>query len=486
MKSIESPQTANPRGFLRLRDALRLAFVNLAGNRRRTSLIIMTVVVLFAPMLSLAFLAQGIRNSILDTSALQTGGAVYIQTGFLADIYYGAEERIITPAPENADAILRERIAAHHGEIVGTVTATRRSLGWDYDFISASAVEAFQNDTAPPLDANVIITTTDTTPPADANATDDANAGLNTSTTNTLASPLPAITNSNLHLSDPALSALSALAIYPGTQILFSLQGASAALGFFTDAISGTPSQTFLIDDGSPAIQSYRDQALADWRARCQQTYQSTCDYRPSLPELYVVRFINPRDAAAYQTTAGFDSLRYGYDTDADYQYLIADLFNNTLSAAGATTSAQFIIYVVMGAFLILALILIVTTLSHAADEDAATIALYRSLGASTRAVHLIYFLYLLLLCLLAALISFLVALLLASLIALIVAAPFAASLQTFYQLSTPPAISCLGLDGFALLLLAAILLIAPLALLLTFHQFSTKHLSRKLKNEVT
>ena len=199
-----------------------------------------------------------------------------------------------------------------------------------------------------------------------------------------------------------------------------------------------------------------------------------------------MVRFASPRDAAAYQTTAGFDSLRYGYDTDADYQYLIADLFNNTLSAAGATTSAQFLIYVVMGAFLILALILIVTTLSHAADEDAATIALYRSLGASTRAVHLIYFLYLLLLCLLAALISFLVALLFASLIALVVAAPFAASLQTFYQLSAPPTISCLGLDGFALLLLAAILLVAPLALLLTFHQFSAKHLSRKLKNEVT
>ena len=99
MKSAVSSQTANPRGFLRLDDAFRLAFVNLAGNRRRTSLIITTVVVLFAPMLSLAFLAQGIRNSILDTSALQTGGAVYIQTGFLADIYYGAEERVITPAP---------------------------------------------------------------------------------------------------------------------------------------------------------------------------------------------------------------------------------------------------------------------------------------------------------------------------------------------------------------------------------------------------
>ena len=427
----------------------------------------MTVVVLFAPMLSLAFLAQGIRNSILDTSALQTGGAVYIQTGFLADIYYGAEERVITPAPENADEILRERIAAHHGEIVGTITAARRSLGWDYDLISASAVEAFQGDTALSLVANA------TTPATD----------LNTSTANTLASPLPAIANSNLHLSDPALSIL---ATYPGTKTRFNLQGASAALSFFTDAISGTPSQTFLIDDGSPAIQSYRDQSLADWRARCQQTYQSTCDYHPSLPEHYVVRFANPRDAAAYQTTAGFDSLRYGYDTDADYQYLITDLFNNTLSVAGATTSAQFIIYVVMGAFLILALILIVTTLSHAADEDAAIIALYRSLGASTRAVHLIYFLYLLLLCLLAALISFLVALLFASLTALIVAAPFAASLQTFYQLSTPPAISCLGLDGFALLLLTAILLIAPLALLLTFHQFSTKHLSRKLKNEVT
>lgn len=467
MKSPAPPQTANPRGFLRLRDALRLAFVNLAGNRRRTSLIIMTVVVLFAPMLSLAFLAQGVRNSILDTSALQTGGAVYIQTGFLADIYYGAEERVITPAPENADEILRERIAAHHGEIVGTITAARRSLGWNYDLISASAIEAFQGDTAPSLAANA------TTPATD----------LNTSTANTLASPLPAITNSNPHLSDPALSIL---ATYPGTETLFSLQDASAALGFFTDAISGTPSQTFLIDDGSPAIQSYRDQALADWRARCQQTYQSTCDYRPSLPELYVVRFANLRDAAAYQTAAGLDSLRYGYDTDADYQYLIADLFNNTLSVAGATTSAQFIIYVIMGAFLILALILIITTLSHAADEDAATIALYRSLGASTRAVHLIYFLYLLLLCLLAALISFLVALLFASLIALIVAAPFAASLQTFYQLSAPPTISCLGLDGFALLLLTAILLIAPLALLLTFHQFSTKHLSRKLKNEVT
>lgn len=470
MKSIASPQTANPRGFLRLRDALRLAFVNLAGNRRRTSLIIMTVVVLFAPMLSLAFLAQGIHNSILDTSALQTGGAVYIQTGFLADIYYGAEERVITPAPENADEILRERIAAHHGEIVGAITAARRSLGWNYDLINASAIEAFRGDTAPPTNLTGTATTTGIAPIADA-------------TTNTLASPLPAIANSNLHLSDPALSVL---ATYPGTKTLFSLQGTSAALGFFTDAISGTPSQTFLIDDGSPGIQSYRDQALADWRARCQQTYQSTCDYRPSLPELYVVRFANPRDAAAYQTTAGFDSLRYGYDTDADYQYLIADLFNNTLSVAGATTSAQFIIYVVMGAFLILALILIVTTLSHAADEDAATIALYRSLGASTRAVHLIYFLYLLLLCLLAALISFMVALLFASLIALIVAAPFAASLQTFYQLSAPPTISCLGWDGFALLLLAAILLIAPLALLLTFHQFSTKHLSRKLKNEVT
>ena len=122
--------------------------------------------------------------------------------------------------------------------------------------------------------------------------------------------------------------------------------------------------------------------------------------------------------------------------------------------------------------------------MSHIIDEDAPTIALYRAMGATTKSIYFIYFLYLLELCLMTLIVIFFITFVTIIITYLMSASTLSNNLMKFYNLSQAPKIFYVTENNIISLVLITILLIAPISLLFSAHQFSTKNIAKKLKED--
>lgn len=134
--------------------------------------------------------------------------------------------------------------------------------------------------------------------------------------------------------------------------------------------------------------------------------------------------------------------------------------------------------------FIVVAIIVATLTFAHLIDQDAATIALYRSMGANTSSIYLIYLLYLLELCALAILSCILIALTLVGIMWLWNHAALASRLESYYYLDSPPKVRLFGINKIILWVVGSIIIIAPISLLLTLRRFSAKHITKQLKED--
>ena len=123
--------------------------------------------------------------------------------------------------------------------------------------------------------------------------------------------------------------------------------------------------------------------------------------------------------------------------------------------------------------------------MSHIIDEDAPAIALYRAMGATTKSIYFIYFLYLLELCLMTLIAIFFITFIITIIITyLMSASTLSNNLMKFYNLNQAPKIFYATGNNIIFFVLATILLIAPISLLFSAHQFSTKNIAKKLKED--
>ena len=114
---------------LKLSDALRLSWSNIAEHKKRSVIIILTISILFGVIMGFNFIASGIEQTTISASAGQTGGDVYIEARYgswagNADFdFISAPEEIvqISLAPvldEEGDHKIRERAEEYCGEVV--------------------------------------------------------------------------------------------------------------------------------------------------------------------------------------------------------------------------------------------------------------------------------------------------------------------------------------------------------------------------------
>ncbi len=473
---------------LKFSDALRLSWSNIGEHKVRSAIVILTISIIFGLLMGINFVLRGLETTLIDASVISTKGKVYLETKFTANNHYGkAEDR------------LAARLAKYHGQAVGTYTTYQGPAGnFLYtQVISAPAVQDF-------------ITTDLSQVPDDKIPALIPKGGLDEMSPEYssyeahqslikdkiyVVGYLPVTEEGEYdeeygitHASKPALPGGNPLNLIldniygggRGTDPLLIDDGSGKTTRYIENMISETRTQAIAAYDTS--IQDFLredpDFVITDEEIRDEHEYLNS--WEPDTNSYTIALFNNPYDAVAYSNP---------YDTPEaahleSIPFSAQSIFSNTTSISDLFRSYRLMLNFLQVVLLVTAVIITTMTFAHIIDQDAATVALYRSMGATTGNIYLIYFLYILELCFLAIFTSLLIALIIVLVMTLSNAHALGQRLQEFYVLGSAPHVSFLGIDVNFCVVILTILLVAPLTLITTHRRFSSKHIARKLKED--
>lgn len=457
---------------LKFSDALRLSWSNISGHKVRSIIIILSISVLFGFIMGFNFIMNGLERTALELNQDATGGATYVSVQEIDHKHYHNSPVIneISNLPNfdkqlkqsEFDAI-KERASRFHGEVVGY---TWRPF-FNYYFVSQSAVTDFITtdlSTVPEgkIPALVLegLTLEDYCYPEE-----DPAACEHFSSVFYPVGALPRVTIrenpddpddpfSSPTLPDPNLLnlLLSKIRFYP--------------LG----------SDFMIIDDGSGKVERFvRQESEYILMSSIGWVQASDLNIHP------VIKFTDPYDAVAFASPVSFLGITF-YPSDHDF--LVQDFLGGAIEIASEFNMIRALLAFLEVLFIIVSVLIAIFTFKHLIDQDAATIALYRSMGASTGNIYLIYFLYFLELCLLAIISCFVIAFLIVGIITLTNGKALGLRLEEYYRLDHLPHIYFFSFDEYFWTVIVAILLVAPLALGFSTHRFKGKYIARKLKED--
>jgi len=430
---------------LRLSDALRLSWANIAEYKGRSAVVIATVAILFGLVMGVGFLLRGLEVTLLDASVAKTGGKVYVETSFQKSRYGSNEER------------LKERLEKYHGEKVGTL----KTYSLDGETIGVIDVEPGKEF---PTEDEYLQWGTEK---QDANATRVFMSG-----------------------STPELEKTSILNL-----VLGSVYGNVIEEG------------ELVVDDGSGEVEEYittrteeiRREKVADvdemlamedvgqdgdvqefTEEDIAYLYEEAENWEPEVSEESIVVFDDYWDLKDYVLTRDTPEAK-NLEPQA---FGVGNLFSNTVDVIRAVEMMRMTLRFFEIVLLVVAVVVATLTFAHLIDSDAATVALYRSMGASTGNIYAIYFLYLVELCLLAVVASVGIGLMMVGAVMVLDAGDLVMRLQEYYGFSVAPRVRLVGIDRRFWEVTGMIMLVAPLVLALTSRRFGTKHIAKKLKEE--
>lgn len=242
-----------------------------------------------------------------------------------------------------------------------------------------------------------------------------------------------------------------------------------------TPSINGS---IWFIDDGTGKIENFIRQQITTYLTEDKNKNFYTVTKIESDP---IISFKNPKEATDFINP---DQKILGLNSYREQKYSYENLFGTTIDLIANFRSIQFLYTLLILLLLVIAIIITITTMSHIIDEDAPTIALYRAMGATTKSIYFIYFLYLLELCLITLIAIFFITFVTIIITYLMSASTLSNNLMKFYNLSQAPKIFYVTENNIISLVLITILLIAPISLLFSAHQFSTKNIAKKLKED--
>lgn len=472
---------------LKFSDALRLSWSNIGEHKIRSAIVILTISIIFGLLMGINFVLRGLETTLIDASVIPTGGKVYLETKFYNNHYGKAEER------------LAERLQKYHGQAVGTYT-TYQGPAENFLYtrvISASAVQDFittdlsqvPNDKIPALipeggleemspeyssyEAHQAFIRDKIYVVGYFPATEEGEYNEEYGITYASKPTLPGANPLNLILDN----------IYGdgrGTDPILIDDGSGKTTRYIENMIAETRAQAIAAYDAS--IQDYLredpDFAITDEEIRDEHEYLNS--WEPDTYTYTIALFDNPYDAVAF--TAPYDTPEYA--NFESVSFTAQSIFTNTTSISDLFRSFRLMLNFLQIVLLVTAVIITAFTFAHIIDQDAATVALYRSMGATTGNIYLIYFLYILELCGLAIFTSLLIALIIVLTMTFTSAAALGERLQAFYLLDSVPKVTFLGLDVNFFIVILTILLVAPLTLATTHRRFSGKHIARKLKED--
>lgn len=445
---------------LKFSDALRLSWSNISQHKKRSAILIVTIALLFGVVMGFNFLTSGIEETTISASAGQTGGEVYLEAGYgdVSRSGYVEETYIHTPEElagvslepvldEEADQKVRERAKEYDGEVVGYYWTYQRDF--PYKVIERSVVEQFIDEELRQMrpEGKVPVLMPKGWEP-------------------------PEVIESLAEGVDEVWYRVGSI---PATEAGSPTLDGANPLNLILAQLTGEENDSFwLVDDGSGEVERYM-------RAQIEQDVAEGGGYTVKpVQKIAVVKFSDPYQAVAFATP---EQEVGGVALYTDFKYRVQDLFGTTLSVANSFNMQRALLMAAGVVLLIVATLVAVMSFAHLIDQDAATVALYRAMGASTADIYLVYFLYLVELCLLAIVATVVIAFGLIVVLAVTSVGALAERLQEFYSLVEVPQVTLFQLNGAFWVILVLILAVAPLTLVLTMRRFSAKHIAKKLKD---
>lgn len=453
----------------RFSDALRLSTVSIFEHKGRSAIVVLAVAVLFGVLMAANFLINGIEKTALLASQKETDGTIYItvKPSTAGDFWqYGGSnhddiewKRYYKKEmdPRHHDNIA-ERAKEYHGEVIGHVWNIH--VRYQYYVATIGAVQDF------------IVSDLDNTP----------------------TNKVPVLVGDNVDrvFSEPEDQQFFEEHFYvvgklPKAANFYSPEYAGGTVGWPTmsnenllnvllkEISGGFDYPIMLIDDGTGKVDEFFTEQIETSAAQ-----DELYTYAFGRPQL-VVKFNNVKDVLAYRWPNGFLKYLFGGMQD---KYTSDDFFGGVLVTAYNFNMLRTSFLVIEGIIIVVAVVIATLTFRHLIDQEANTIALYRSMGATTRDIYLIYFLYLVELVLLSVVVCFVIAFLIIGMITLLNYAELSTVLQQYYDSGTPPKLYFYAFDKYCWAILVANLMVAPLALGFSTRCFSPKHVAKKLKSD--
>lgn len=459
---------------LRLSDAIRISWSSIGGHKVRSLLVAGTIAILFGVVLGVNFVLQGLEDTVVAASVVPTAGKVYIESQYY--VTSGApstmtEEEILNPDFVKRRAELEADADEYGGKLVGVKTSFN---DWPpVEIITLGAVEKYiELDLAKVPQGKVPVLV-----PWENFSFDEAVYGERAE-----------------ELQQDFEDDFYVVGVMPMTEKGRLELGAGNPLNFLLLSVPSRYARyPILVDDGLGAVQKYLEERIDMHRQQQEETfaemvaadpemdeedYRDTYDYIMSqaiqADRAAIFQFDDPRKAIAYALQP------YDY---ANY-LMQQDLFSNTISVARSFAGLKNMLVVIEVILLIVAVVIATLTFGHMIDQDAATIALYRAMGATKLQIMLIYFCYLVELCVLALGMCVVIALAIAGVTALLNAGELSQKLQKFYRLAEAPQVWFVALNWVTWTVVGAILVIAPVTLILADRHFSARNIARKLKED--
>ena len=440
---------------LKFSDALRLSWSNIAEHKKRSVAIVLTISILFGVIMGFSFMLEGLRETILGAALQANDGKVYLDVGYqeLAGFGPGRVEKVDSEA--KLDEFIKEGVTRYHGKIIG------EKLNYQFNNIFETITPAVAESISGEIDLSSV--------------PEDKVAVLMPAET----SPYAAVDREDYYI----------VGTYPATQqgspTLPGLNPANLLLSMVYG--SGINARPLIIDNDSEAVHNYFLK-LAQQKVYSGSPYASAEEYLETVvPQTrYIVEFPNYESAVNYYYDIYAEkSIPKNVEIgDRKYELLNMDTFGRVIHLKYDFDNLQFMLTAIEILFIVIAILVATFTFAHLIDQDAATIALYRSLGASTWNIYLIYFLYLVELCLLAVLSCILMAFIIVGVMWLCNAGALAERLKEYYILKDLPRVHLFGFNGMFFWIIGAIMIVAPISLVLTMRRFSVKHIAKKLKED--
>lgn len=471
---------------LRVTDALRLSWSNIAEHKGRSAAVVLTVAVLFGLIMGVNFVLDGLEKTLVEASVERTEGKMYVETSFRKSQYGANEER------------LAERLEKYHGEKIGRVQV----LGFDSGTIRVvdlGAVKEFVDEgllaDAPEGKIPVLM----------------PEGGLE---------ELPEGMAGATGIKEEIAEKFFVVGEYPVTAEMSDASYVTSVmqlpegnwLNLITSGIYGNQAGYYpmLIDDGSGEIDRYItektqarreeelkkvDEMLAmeaeaseasdgETQAYTEEDikyfYELARTWEPEMREESIAVFENYADLKGYVLARDTPEAK-NLEPQA---FGVGSLFSNTVDVADTFAYWRMTMRFFEIVLLVVAVVVAALSFAHLVDSDAATVALYRSMGASTGAIYMVYLLYWIELCLLAVVMCVVIALGLAGVVAIVNAEGLAAGLQEYYMLQVEPRVVLVGLSKAFWRVVMLIMLVALLTLCLTVRRFSVRHIAKKLKED--
>lgn len=459
---------------LRLSDAIRISWSSVGGHKVRSLLVAGTIAILFGAVLGVNFVLQGLEDTVVAASVVPTAGEVYIESQYYVTSGVPStmtEEEILNPSFVKRRAELEADADEYGGKLVGMKTSFN---DWPpVEIITLGAVEKYiELDLAKVPQGKVPVLV-----PWKGFSYDEAMYGMQ-------AEELQRNFEDNFY----------AVGVIPTTKKGRLELGVGNPLNFLLSSVpSNYAYYPVLIDGGSGVVQKYLKKRIDVHQQQREEDFAEMVAADPEMDEEdyrdaydYIMsQAIQADRAAIFQFDDPQKAIAYALQPYDYANYLMQqDLFSNTISVARSFAGLKNMLVVIEVILLIVAVVIATLTFGHMIDQDAATIALYRAMGATKLQIMLIYLCYLLELCALALGMCVVIALAISGATALLNAGELGQKLQEFYRLAETPRVWFFALNWVTWTVVGAVLVIAPVTLILADRHFSARNIAQKLKED--